>query len=391
MEKVISFAKIIGKTTLRFIQGADVFLLSICLISTTYGIILINSITKNFPSGAGGQTNVQIGAMIIGLLLFIMFSYIDIDIIAGKSRLLFLFSILLISSLMIWGEGDEDVNRRAWIRFFNIGIQPAEITKITFIIVIARMISIFKEQKTFNSVFSVLQIFIVFSIMFGFVLVVSQDMGTALVYFGIFAIMLFIGGMKLRWFAVGAVLLTAASPFIWENVLNQKQRDRIVAPFIPDIIDPTRQGVLWQPNLSIQAITTGGFNGQGLGNGRLTQTPFAIPAQHTDFILSAAGEELGFIGCLLIIVLLVAIISRCVYIGVNSNNPLGLLVCTGVAGMLIVQMIMNIGMALGVMPVIGVTLPFFSYGGSSIVTTFAAMGLISGVKMRPKPSKFQGY
>ncbi|MCL2819532.1 MAG: FtsW/RodA/SpoVE family cell cycle protein [Oscillospiraceae bacterium] len=379
----------IFRAILRFFRDADIFLLAVSTASAIYGIVLINSVTKNFSFAQGGQANVQIGAMIIGILLFIFFSYIDIDIIADKSRFLFLFSILLISTLFFWGVGEEDVGRGAWLRFFNIGIQPAEIVKITYIIIIARMIVSFKERNTFNSLMSILQIFIVFSIMFGFVLIVSQDMGTALVYFGVLAIMLFAGGMKLRWFAIGAALITAATPLIWENFLNQKQRDRILAPFAPEIVDPTRQGVLWQPDLSVEAIATGGFRGQGLGSGRLTQTPGAIPAQHTDFIISVAGEELGFVGCMLVIILLMVIIIRCVYIGLKSNNPLGMLVCMGVAGMVIVQTIMNLGMALGIMPVIGVPLPFFSYGGSSIVTSFAAMGLVSGIKMRPKPVRFR--
>ena len=193
----------------------------------------------------------------------------------------------------------------------------------------------------------------------------------------------------MRWFAIGAIGLTAMAPLIWDRFLSEKQQERIMAPYFPEIVDPTRNRVLWQPDLSVEAIATGGILGQGLGNGRLTQTPRAIPAQHTDFIFSAAGEELGFLGCLLVIALLVIVISRCVYIGLKSNNPLGMLVCIGVAGMILTQMVMNIGMALGLLPVIGVTLPFFSYGGSSIVTCFAAMGLVSGIKMRPKPIRFR--
>ena len=373
------------RAAIRFLREADIFLLLFSLLSAIYGIVLINSITRN----SLGEVYVQIGALVIGVVLFILFSYIDIDIIADKSRFLFLFSLLLISTLLLWGVGEEDVNRRAWLRFFNIGIQPAEVTKIPFIIIIARIIVTFKERKTFNSVMSVVQIFIVFTIMFGFVLIVSQDMGTALVYFGIFLVMLFAGGLKLRWFAITAVLITAATPLIWENFLSQKQRDRILAPFAPDLIDPSRTGVLWQPMQSLEAIAAGGFRGQGLGNGRMTQAFPAIPAQHTDFIFAAAGEELGFLGCMLVIILLLVIIIRCVYVGLRSNNPLGMLVCMGVAGMIIVQMVENIGMALGLMPVIGITLPFFSYGGSSLVTCFAAMGLVSGIKMRPKPVRFR--
>ena len=117
------------RATLRFLREADIFLLILSLLSSIYGIILINSIVKNFDPG-GGETYVQVGALVIGFILFILFSYIDIDIIADKSRSLFLISVLLISTLLLWGVGGDDVGRRAWLRFFNIGIQPAEITKV---------------------------------------------------------------------------------------------------------------------------------------------------------------------------------------------------------------------------------------------------------------------
>jgi len=386
-----AYMQVVGaflRATLRFFREADIFLLVVSLISSIYGIVLISSTVRNLPTG-GGEVNVQIGALVIGLILFVVFSYVDIDIIADKSRLLFLFSLLFISTLLVWGVGEEDVGRRAWLRFWDIGIQPAEVTKVPFIIIIARMIATFKERKTLDSVFSILQIVVVFAIMFGFVLVVSEDMGTSVVYFGILIIMMFAGGIKLRWFAIGAALITVLIPLFWETFFTERQRNRILAPFMPEVIDPTRQGVLWQPDQSAEAIATGGFLGQGLGNGRLTQMPGRIPAQHTDFLFSAAGEELGFVGCMAIIILLVIIIIRCVYVGIKSNNPLGMLVCMGVAAMMIVQMIMNIGMTIGYLPVIGITLPFFSYGGSSLVTCLAAMGLVSGIRMRPKPVRFR--
>jgi len=114
-----------------------------------------------------------------------------------------------------------------------------------------------------------------------------------------------------------------------------------------------------------------------------------IPAQHTDFIFSAVGEEFGFVGCMIVVILLVVIIIRCIYVGVKSNNSLGMLVCVGLASMFIIQMVENIGMCLALLPVIGITLPFFSYGGSSIVTCFAALGIVSGIKMRPKTARFR--
>ena len=377
MNRIVAF----GRVALGFFREADIFLLVLGLVSSIYGLVLISTI----PAGALVM-NVQIGALVIGVLLYILFSYVDIDIIADKSWLLFVFSLLLISTLLLWGEG-EDVNRRAWLRFGGIGIQPAEISKVPFIIIMARMMATFKETRTLNSFLSLLKVTVPFGIMFVFVVRISEDIGTGLVYLGIFVIMLFIAGLKLRWFAVGAAAAAAASPLIW-NFFSERQQIRIMAPFFPLEVDPTGTGVWWQVHQSQRAISAGGWFGQGLGFGRFTQAGL-VPEQHTDFVFSAAGEELGFVGAMAIIALLLIIVIRCIRIGIKSNNSLGMLVCTGIAAMFIVQTIMNLGMVLGFLPVIGVPLPFFSYGGSSIVTYFAAIGIVSGIKMRPKPSRFR--
>jgi rod shape determining protein RodA len=206
-------------------------------------------------------------------------------------------------------------------------------------------------------------------------------------------IILFIGGIKLRWFLLGTAILSAVSPVLFfSRLLDDRHRMRLQAPFVPfdqqEVFDPGRELWYWQSDLSIEAISSGGWTGAGLGNGRITQAGI-LPFQHTDFIFSVAGEELGFVGALLIVVLLVAIVIRCIYVGIRSNNSLGMLVCAGVAAMVTTQLIMNVGMALGVLPVIGIALPFFSYGGSSVVTFFAGMGLVSGIKMRPKHSRYK--
>ena len=372
---------------LRFLREADVFLLFLCVASAVFGAILISSVTRNSSTG-GSEIYVQIGAIVLGVALFVLFSYLDIDIIVDKSGFLLVFSALLILTLYFWGYGAEESGQKAWLRFLGIGIQPAEIVKVTFIIIIAKMIANYKERKTLNSIVSLLQILLVFALLFGLIVVISADIGSALVYIVIMVVMLYIGGVKLRWFAIGATVVAAASPLIWNKFLTERHRNLIRAPFLPDQIDPNRQGILWQTEHSVNAITSGGFSGQGLGNGKLTQAG-VIPEQRTDFIFSAAGEELGFIGCILIVLLLVVIIIRCIYVGIKSNNALGLLTCTGIAAMLIAQVFENIGMCLGLLPVIGITLPFFSYGGSSIVTCFAAMGIVSGIKMRPKPIRFR--
>ena len=179
------------------------------------------------------------------------------------------------------------------------------------------------------------------------------------------------------------------SPISWTRIFDTYQRQRILVLFDPTV-DPSAQSVRWQMNRSLRMLQNGGVAGQGLGKGTMVQAGL-LPAQHTDFIFASAGEELGMLGCLAILLLLAAIIARCVYVGVKSGNYMNRLICVGIAGMLLSQIAVNVGMCLGVFPVVGLTLPFFSYGGSSIVTMFAAMGFVSGINMRPAPDSNARY
>ena len=141
---------------------------------------------------------------------------------------------------------------------------------------------------------------------------------------------------------------------------------------------------------SLLTLTGGGVTGQGLFSGTRTQAG-ALSQQHTDFIFSVIGEELGIVGCTFVLLLLAVIVARCIYVGVKSGSYMNRQVCIGMAGMLIWQIIINVGMCVGLTPVIGLTLPFISYGGSSILTMFAAMGIVSGIHMRPAPDASAHY
>lgn len=172
-------------------------------------------------------------------------------------------------------------------------------------------------------------------------------------------------------------------------MMREDQYNRIMMIFDPSI-DPTGQGVRWQTKLSLQAITNGGLSGQGLYNGTMVRSS-SIPAQHTDFIFSAIAEELGILGCVTVLLLLTAIVVRCLYVGVKSGNYMNRIICVGIASMLLFQILINVGMCLGVLPVIGLTLPFVSYGGTSVFTMFMAMGIVSGIHMRPAPDANARY
>ena len=198
--------------------------------------------------------------------------------------------------------------------------------------------------------------------------------------------MLFAGGVKLYWFGIAAGAVAAITPFLWNNFLADYQKERIIAPYNPSI-DPTGLGITWQANQSKAAIASGELFGKGLFQGDRTQSG-SVPQQQTDFIFAVAGEELGFIGCLTIVTLLSIIIIRCIMVGLRSNSRMGMTICFGIAAMLTFQTLENVGMCLGLTPVIGLTLPFFSYGGSSIITLFAAMGIVSGIRMHRNPQIF---
>ena len=367
-----------------YLKKSDTLLLILSLISSIFGIILISSALHS--SGIRAGIVIQTVALVLGIGLYIVFSLIDIDIIADRSLILFVFSVVLISTLFVWGVAGDSGNR-AWISFGPISIQPAEIVKIPFIIIIAKMITYYKEDGVLSKPLPVISLAAVFAIIFLLIIVSSADLGSALVYLFVFAVMLFLGGVNLIWFGIAIGLSVAAAPLVWNHFLSDLQRDRILAPYDPSV-DPTGLGITWQANQRKAAISAGGFTGQGLYNGGFTQGN-GVPQQHTDFIYSVAGEEFGFIGAIAVFILLLAIIARCFYVGVRSNNTLSYLVCTGISAMFLAQTLENIGMCIGLTPVIGLTLPFFSYGGSSVIVNYVAIGIVSGIMMRPRTQGLQ--
>lgn len=370
----------------EFVSRADILLLVLCCAASVFGIIVVSSATASMR---GSFVVVQTGACIVGIALYVLLSVIDIDILADKWILLYLFSAVLILLLRTPLGYEDETGNRAWLRFFNIGIQPSEVVKVLFIIVMAKHVSYLKEYKNLNSVLSVGQLLIHFALITGLLVWASKDIGSALVYLFVFLTMLFVVGLRFYWFIIGLAGVAAVMPFVWDHVFTQRYRDRILLPYDPTI-DPNGWDVRYQLNQSKLALASGRFTGTGLGQGPQAQSN-ALPAKHTDFIFSVIGEELGLIGCAICILLLVLIMLRCVQIGLRSKNTMNMLVCFGVAGSIFFQTFLNTGMCIGIAPVIGITLPFFSYGGSSMIALFAMMGLVSGIKFRPKPERYRRH
>ena len=369
-----------------FLKRSDMLLFTACLACAIFGIIIISSATKSY--GSEKYVYVQSAALIIGIALYFIFTVIDIDIITDRWPLLFVLEVVLLLLLIPFGQSDNTGNT-GWIRFFGIGIQPSEIVKVIFIVLLAKQISYLKEYRNLNSLLSIAQVTAHFVFLFGLILVVSSDLGSALVFFFIFLVMLFAAGVKVYWFLFGIAGLAVAVPLAWSHLFTKLQKERILAPY-DNTIDPDGYGVNYQSIKAKLALSSGRTTGMGLYHGAQTQSDL-LPSKHADFIFASAGEELGMVGCCLIIVLLCFIIIRCVVIGLRSRSTFTMLICFGVAATLFFQTFENIGMCLGLTPVIGLTLPFFSYGGSSLFTTFAAVGLVSGVHYRPKPLHYTSY
>lgn len=367
----------------EFVKKADMILLALCITATVYGTVIISSATNYV--GNSRYIIIQLAAMVLGIAAYVILTLIDVDIIAERRELLLLFCIFFIALLQIFGV--ERGGNRSWLDFgLPIMIQPAEICKIFFIIILAKTMSI--KQNKLSSPVTVAELAGITILFAALIRYFSWDDGMMLNYLFIFAIMIFAGGVNLIWFLVGGGALLAAFPFVWSR-LDEYQKNRIRVIFDPTI-DPKAEGIRYQMNRTIRALQNGGIAGRGLFNGPMVQSG-SVPAQHTDSIFSACGEELGMVGCLAILLLLGAIIVRCVYVGMKSGNYMNRMICTGIAGMLASQIAINVGMCMGVFPVVGLTLPFFSYGGSSIVTMFAAMGFVSGINMRPAPDSNARY
>ena len=388
----------IREITGYLVRQTDMLLWSLCSAATLYGILLILSATHTVYRGSLKYVIVQGAGWCIGTAAYFLLSGIDIVELSKKWKWILGFNIGLIL-LLLTPLGLVRNGNRAWLgvntigaklgiealKNFPITFQPAEIVKITFILLLAYQLVHLSETRDLKRFTNVIQPTVHVVFMFCFYYVISHDAGSGLVYLFIFVCMAFAAGFAARWLVLGiggaAVGLVAA----WKlRLLRGDWYDRIMV-VLDHSYQPQKAG--WQQTRGMIALGSGGLTGQGLFHGTQTQSPYraSLPERQTDYIFCVCGEELGFIGCLAVIAILLAIVIRCFAVARDANTRLESLVCVGMAGMLIFQTVANIGMCLFLLPVVGLTLPFFSYGGSSIVTLYAAMGIVSGIKKRSRP------
>lgn len=366
-------------------RHGDWVLLTLCMVATAFGCLVIASATSYM--GSLRHILVQVGAAVIGILLFFLVSSVDVDVFSEHRRGLVIFNIVLLFMLIPFGV---TVNgNRSWVSLpiLPFNIQVAEICKISYILITASVMN--AHQNRISHVNSVFHVGMHLALIMGLNILISGDAGVSLIFFFIFVGMAYSGGVNYLWFLGALAAGIFVAPFVYKFVLGDYQKLRIEVLFNPDL-DPLGVGPRYHTVRSLRSLTGGGMTGQGLFNGHRTQAG-ALFAQHTDYVFSAIGEELGYLGCIFVLVLLFAIVARCIWVGMKSPDYMRRLVCFGAASAMIFQIIVNVGMCIGVMPVIGLTLPFISYGGSSIVSTFLMLGLVSGVYARPKSTSHERY
>ena len=370
-----------------FTKKGDMVLLVLLLIVSGFGLIIIASATSADKfEGNFRYLAVQTVSIGLGVLMYAMVSSLDLDIMSEHRNAMVIFNTLLLLLLITPLGTDNNTGNRSWLKFPLINIQPAEICKLTYIIIMASVMA--SHQNNISSIPSVMHMVLHLGLLVGLNMAMSRDAGVSLIFVFIFIGMAFAGGVSLWWFVLALVSIGVAFPVLWP-FLGKYQQNRILILF-DDTIDPQGINERYHYKINLQSLTGGGLTGQGLFNGNRTQGGNLF-AQHTDYIFSSIGEELGFLGCVVVMLLELAIIARCIYVGVKTPDYMRRLVCFGAASALMFQNMVNIGMCIGAMPVIGLTLPLISYGGSSVVTIFAMLGLVSGAHARPQSLSHERY
>ena len=373
----------------KFLKQGDVVLLALCLVASGISLLLIYSATRYL--GTMSYFLKQAAFIGVGVVLYVIATFVDIEFLMEKWWWVFLLLGIGVI-LLIVPFGAEVNGNKSWIYLpgLPIGLQPGEIAKLSFIVVFSWLMN--RERKLGAGRFAALLKYLVLTGIFaGLLAILSGDFGMLLVYLMLFIILVWIGGVSKWWFICVGGGLIAALVSLWNFVLPHTRfwtdyrilRFRVV---FDHSLDPLGAG--WQQTRSLLAIGSGQLTGMGYLNGKQTQSLSStnLPERHTDFIFSVCGEEFGMIGCVLLLILLFAIVLRCVWVSRRAKSHMSSYIAMGFAGMLMVQTILNVAMCLFVGPVIGLTLPFISYGGSSTLTLFIAMGIVSGIKMRPLPS-----
>ncbi|HHU84652.1 MAG TPA: FtsW/RodA/SpoVE family cell cycle protein [Clostridiales bacterium] len=360
-------------TLKRAVRDTDILLLTLCIITSTFGALMVYSATIiDIAEGArfSRDFRTMVLAVSVGLFIAIVVSFIDYVLIIKAWPVIAAVCIGLMVAVFIFGVGPSGrQDAKTWLVLGSTGLyfQPSELVKIGFIITFGMHLELVHDQL--NELKNIILLALHAAVPTVLV-IISGDLGSALVFMLIFIAMMYLSGVKLKYFGIGAALVAIVAPFAWKFLLKDLQKERFLALINPE----DYPNVIYQQKMGITAIGAGKLTGMGLFNGRYTQSDL-IPENENDMIFSAIGEELGFIGCLLALILLLLIVLRLINIGKKAGDRAAQMMCYGLAAMIVAHTVINVGMCLMLLPVVGITLPFFSAGGSSNLCLYIGIGL----------------
>lgn len=363
------------KVDKRKLYHLDWYLIINGLVLFAIGIMNLISATSSFSSGSFNFIIKQLIAFSIGMVLIGIILCFDYKTIANNGKLLYFICIGAIVLVLVWGMAAGGARR--WISILGISFQPSEFIKPVVVVLLA---SLFHEKKREKVLLGLKDIGIPISwIAVPFVLIVLQpDLGTGVIIFLVFLAILWFVGMKRSTYVafLGAAI---ALPFIaWQYVLRPYQKQRVYT-FLNIDSDPL--GVGYHTKQAMIAVGSGRFFGKGYLQGTQHKLQF-IPEHHTDFIYTVLGEEWGFFGSIIFFLLFITFIQRCLKISQQANDDLASIMAFGLASIIFLQFTINVLMAINLAPVVGIPLPFVSYGGSSLISVMASVGLLLNINMR---------
>ena len=348
---------------------------------STLSVVTVYGAVENF-----GKTKLimQVAMTLAGFLAMFIISRIDYKFLVDRFWLYILVgSVMLLAITLIFGSTGENMEtaNKSWLKLpvVGIAIQPSEFVKVAFLCSFSYHLSNVKESINKPKVlaFVLLHAFLIIGL-----ILLSGDLGVALVYLGIVTVMLFCAGISAWYLLLIAGLIILAFPFIWD-MLAPYQQSRIIYGFAPEL-DPTNVGK--QPLLSRETIASGGWFGIGLKTAGHYEE---LAASHTDFIFATICEKFGFVGGASVVTALSIITVRLIIIAIKCRDSMGRLICAGTAAIIIVQSMENLWMCLALIPVVGITLPFLSCGGSSVLAMYLLIGLAHSVYAREKSFYFK--
>lgn len=367
----------------RYIRQTDIILFLLCLTASGLGILMLSGIVS-VELANKSRLYVQIAATLLGIIAAIIMSKIDYHFMAKLWKLHIPFSVFLVLLTFILGQQRGEADDKAWIVFnlttsVQVSVQPTELLKISFVLSFALHLEAVREN--INKLKNVILLCI--HGLYPVVLIHFQgDDGTALVFLFVFLCMIFSAGIGWRYIFLALGAAAAALPIIWNTVLSVDQKNRILAIWDYDF-DP--QNIGWQQLQGRISIGSGQIWGIGIFS---PDHRASVPEIHNDFIFAFIAESVGFVGSVAVLILLVSIGLKILANARHSQDYLGKYICIGVSAIIMTQIFINIGMCLSILPVIGITLPFFSSGGSSAATLYLAIGLALSVYMHNRKTLF---